>query len=91
MSKMWCSNSRKRWNGGDMGIMGNIKNRYIKRIAEDLFSLNEDKITDNFYLNKIVVTELLDTDKHTINLIAGYLVRLHNNSKKNFEPVRKSF
>lgn len=56
--------------------MGNIRPTYIKRVAIDLIKKYNDKFTDDFQHNKMMVGELTDVDSISMrNRIAGYITR----------------
>ncbi|MEE9150436.1 MAG: 30S ribosomal protein S17e [Thermoplasmata archaeon] len=56
--------------------MGKIRPTYIKRVAIDLVRKHNDKFTDDFQHNKMMVAELTDVESITMrNRIAGYITR----------------
>jgi small subunit ribosomal protein S17e len=62
--------------------MGKIRPTYIKRVAIDLVRNHNDRFTDDFQHNKMIVAELTDVKSVTLrNKIAGYITRY----RKNFE------
>ena len=58
--------------------MGNIRPRYIKRVAHELLERYPEKFTLDFDHNKKVVGEFTDCKyKGMRNRIAGYVTRTH--------------
>lgn len=56
--------------------MGKIRPTYIKRVAIDLVKKHNEKFTDDFQHNKMMVAELTDVESVTMrNKIAGYITR----------------
>lgn len=61
-------------------IMGNVRPTYIKRVAIELVKRNNDKFTEDFNHNKLMVNELTDVKgKAFRNRIAGYVTTYRKN------------
>ena len=57
--------------------MGRIKNRLIKRSANDLLARYRDRFTTNFEDNKKVLGEVARIESKKIrNVLAGYLTKI---------------
>lgn len=57
--------------------MGRIKTKLIKRVSNELFRDNKDKLKTDFYENKEIVGKLADfPSKKLQNIVAGYITRL---------------
>ncbi len=57
--------------------MGKIRPTYIKRVAIDLVKRFNEKFTEDFQHNKMMVAELTDVGSITMrNRIAGYITRI---------------
>ncbi len=56
--------------------MGKIRPTYIKRVAIELVKKYNERFTEDFQHNKMVVAELTDVGSNTMrNRIAGYITR----------------
>ena len=62
--------------------MGRVRQTYVKRLAKDLVSADEERFSDDFDENK---EELKDMDefrsKKLRNRVAGYIVRVVGNKE----------
>ena len=57
--------------------MGRIKNKFIKRISENLVKTYGDKFKEDFKENKQIVEQYADIpSKKMRNIVAGYVTRL---------------
>lgn len=60
--------------------MGRVRQTYIKRLAKDLVSADEERFSDDFDENKEKLEEVADfKSKKLRNRVAGYIVRVVKN------------
>ncbi len=60
--------------------MGKIRPTYIKRVAIELVIKYNERFTEDFQHNKMVVAELTDVESTSMrNKIAGYVTRYRKN------------
>lgn len=60
--------------------MGRVRQTYIKRLAKDLVSAEEDRFSEDFDENKEELKELGEfKSKKLRNRVAGYIVRVVDN------------
>lgn len=61
-------------------LMGRVRQTYIKRLAKDLVSADEERFSDDFDENKEKLEEVADfKSKKLRNRVAGYIVRVVKN------------
>lgn len=64
--------------------MGRVKSLAIKRSTRKLLELYPDKFTEDFDHNQELLSKMIDTEKKSINKIAGYISRIvKKEAKKN--------
>jgi len=62
--------------------MGRIKTKLIKRISNELFQNNKEKLKTDFNENKEIIGTLADfPSKKLRNIVAGYITRLMKKSE----------
>ena len=60
--------------------MGRVRQTYIKRLAKDLVSAEEERFSEDFEENKEELKELEEfRSKKLRNRVAGYIVRVVDN------------
>lgn len=60
--------------------MGRVRQTYIKRLAKDLVSADEERFSDDFDENKEELKDIADfKSKKLRNRVAGYIVRVVKN------------
>lgn len=63
--------------------MGRVRQTYIKRLAKDLVSADEDRFSEDFEENKKELKEMDEfSSKKLRNRVAGYIVRVVQNKDK---------
>ena len=61
-------------------VMGRVRQTYIKRLAKDLVSADEERFSENFDDNKEELKEMEEfKSKKLRNRVAGYIVRVVDN------------
>lgn len=64
-------------------MMGRVRQTYIKRLAKDLVSADEERFGEDFDENKEELKELDEfNSKKLRNRVAGYIVRVVQNKDK---------
>lgn len=62
--------------------MGRVRQTYVKRLAKDLVSADEEKFSEDFDENKETLQETGEfTSKRLRNRVAGYIVRVVQNKE----------
>lgn len=62
--------------------MGRVRQTYVKRLAKDLVSADEEKFSEDFEENKEALQETGEfTSKRLRNRVAGYIVRVVQNKE----------
>ena len=57
--------------------MGRIKTKLIKRVSNEIFKNNKDKLKTDFTENKEIIQKIADfPSKKLANIVAGYVTRL---------------
>lgn len=57
--------------------MGRIKTLMIKRVTHDLVKKHGDRFTTDFYQNKKIIDELVESQSKKLkNIVTGYTTRL---------------
>jgi len=57
--------------------MGRIKTKLIKRVSNEIFKNNKDKLKTDFTENKEIIQKIADfPSKKLKNIVAGYVTRL---------------
>lgn len=63
--------------------MGRVRQTYIKRLAKDLVSADEERFSEDFDENKQELKEMEEfNSKKLRNRVAGYIVRVVQNRDK---------
>lgn len=63
--------------------MSKVRQTYIKRLAKDLVSAEPEKFTEDFDENKETLKETDEFESKKLrNRVAGYIVRVVQNSKE---------
>jgi small subunit ribosomal protein S17e len=63
--------------------MGRVRQTYIKRLAKDLVSADEERFSEDFDENKEELKEMDEfNSKKLRNRVAGYIVRVVQNRDK---------
>lgn len=64
-------------------MMGRVRQTYIKRLAKDLVSADEERFGEDFDENKEELKEMEEfNSKKLRNRVAGYIVRVVQNKDK---------
>lgn len=63
--------------------MGRVRQTYIKRLAKDLVSADEERFSEDFEENKEELKDMEEfNSKKLRNRVAGYIVRVVQNKDK---------
>lgn len=64
--------------------MGRVRQTYVKRLAKDMVSADEDRFSEDFDENKEELKEMEEfQSKRLRNRVAGYIVRVVGNKEEN--------
>lgn len=64
--------------------MGRVRQTYVKRLAKDMVSADEDRFSEDFEENKEELKEMEEfQSKRLRNRVAGYIVRVVGNKEEN--------
>lgn len=62
--------------------MGRVKGLAIKRSTRKLVGLYPGKFTEDFDYNQELLSKMIDTEKKSVNKIAGYITRIVKKENK---------